>query len=193
MLAQLEAKRGKLALLAKLGIRKPDPRHQIVLAQDGEDHRVDLLGLAGQWRQAVDLPRRRSRRPRTPARARRAGAPCRSSSRPPRGPARRRPRRFVAPASSAASTTRATAGRSRSLRDRRAARRPASVSIEEADRSAGETAVRCPTRQRGRLTARRLLMPRCSSAAGVGLPLHHSPRSGTVRAAPRRIALDGAG
>jgi hypothetical protein len=57
VLDRVEAKAGELALLADVGIGQPDRRHQITVAEHREDHRVDLVGLAGQRREALDLLR----------------------------------------------------------------------------------------------------------------------------------------
>ena len=46
---------GQLALLANPRIGQPDRRHQVALAQHRQHHRVDLVGLAGQRREALDL------------------------------------------------------------------------------------------------------------------------------------------
>ncbi len=54
MLDQLQAKPGQLALLANLGIRQPNRRHQVALGQRGEDERVALVGLVGQRSDPLD-------------------------------------------------------------------------------------------------------------------------------------------
>jgi len=51
----VEAKAGELALLADAGVGQPDRRHQIPLAERRQDPGVDLVGLAGQRREALDL------------------------------------------------------------------------------------------------------------------------------------------
>jgi hypothetical protein len=48
---------GQLTLLADPRIGQPDRRHQVAVAQHGQHHRVDLVGLAGQRREALDLLR----------------------------------------------------------------------------------------------------------------------------------------
>jgi hypothetical protein len=45
----------ELALIAHPGVRQPDRRHQVAVAQDRQHHRVDLVGLAGKRRQTLDL------------------------------------------------------------------------------------------------------------------------------------------
>jgi hypothetical protein len=55
VLDQVEAKAGELALLANPGVGEPDRRHQVAVGKRGQDPRVDLVGLAGERRQALDL------------------------------------------------------------------------------------------------------------------------------------------
>jgi hypothetical protein len=57
VLDQVEPKAGELALLADLGIGEPDRRHQVALGERRQHHRVDLVGLAGQGSEALDLLR----------------------------------------------------------------------------------------------------------------------------------------
>jgi hypothetical protein len=53
----MEAKARELALIADQWVGQPDRRHQVALAQDREHHRIDLVGLASQGREALDLLR----------------------------------------------------------------------------------------------------------------------------------------
>jgi len=55
VLDQVQAKAGELALLSNPGVGQPDRRHQVPLAERRQDPGVDLVGLAGQRRQALDL------------------------------------------------------------------------------------------------------------------------------------------
>ncbi len=55
MLDRVEAKAGELSLLADVGIGKPDRRHQGALGERRQDQRVDLVGLAGERGEALDL------------------------------------------------------------------------------------------------------------------------------------------
>jgi hypothetical protein len=55
VLDEVEAKTGELALLADVGIGEPDRRHQVALGEHRQHHRVDLVGLAGQGSEALDL------------------------------------------------------------------------------------------------------------------------------------------
>jgi hypothetical protein len=55
VLHQVEAKAGELALLSDPGVGEPDRRHQVAVREHRQDLRVDLVGLAGQRRQALDL------------------------------------------------------------------------------------------------------------------------------------------
>jgi hypothetical protein len=57
VLDQLEAKAGQLALFPDPGVGQPDRRDQLALAEHGQHPRVDLVGLAGQRRQTLDLLR----------------------------------------------------------------------------------------------------------------------------------------
>jgi hypothetical protein len=57
VLDQMEAKAGQLTFFPDPGVGEPDRRHQVALAQDRQHHRVDLVGLAGQRRQALHLVR----------------------------------------------------------------------------------------------------------------------------------------
>src|SRR6266540_2821888 len=52
---QVEAPAGALALGADLGVGEPDRRHQADSRELGQDPGVDLVGLAGQRGQALDL------------------------------------------------------------------------------------------------------------------------------------------
>jgi hypothetical protein len=55
VLHQMQTKARQLAFLADPGIGQPDRRHQVALAQHRQHHRVDLVGLAGHRREALDL------------------------------------------------------------------------------------------------------------------------------------------
>jgi hypothetical protein len=55
VLDQVKAKAGELALLADIGIRKPDRRYQVALGERRQDERIGLVGLAGKRREALDL------------------------------------------------------------------------------------------------------------------------------------------
>ncbi|MGH2716629.1 MAG: hypothetical protein ACRDM7_22635 [Thermoleophilaceae bacterium] len=55
VLHQMQTKVRQLALLADPRVGQPDRRHQVAVAQDRQHPRVDLVGLAGQGSQALDL------------------------------------------------------------------------------------------------------------------------------------------
>jgi hypothetical protein len=55
VLDQVKAKAGELALLSDPGIGKPDRRHQVALGERRQDQRVDLVGLAGERGEALEL------------------------------------------------------------------------------------------------------------------------------------------
>jgi hypothetical protein len=55
VLDQVQPEAGQLALLADVGIGQPDRRHQVAVREHRQHHRVDLVGLAGQRREALDL------------------------------------------------------------------------------------------------------------------------------------------
>jgi hypothetical protein len=57
VLDQVEAKAGELAFFPDPRVREPDRRHQLPVREDGEDLRVDLVGLAGEWSEALHLLR----------------------------------------------------------------------------------------------------------------------------------------
>jgi hypothetical protein len=57
VLDQVKAKTSELALLADPGIRQPDRRHQVAVAERSQDLGVDLVGLAGKRSEALDLLR----------------------------------------------------------------------------------------------------------------------------------------
>jgi len=56
-LTRCSRKRRELALTPDHRVRQPDLRHQVALGQQREDAGVDLVGLARQRRQALDLRR----------------------------------------------------------------------------------------------------------------------------------------
>ena len=55
MLDQVQAEAGELTLLADARIGQPDRRHQVAVAEHRKNLRVDLVGLAGQRRETLDL------------------------------------------------------------------------------------------------------------------------------------------
>ncbi len=55
VLDQVQAKAGQLALLPHPRVGQPDRWHQVPLAQRRQDPRVDLVGLAGQRSETLDL------------------------------------------------------------------------------------------------------------------------------------------
>ena len=55
MLDQVHPEPRQLALLADPRIGQPDRRHQVAVAQHRQHHRIDLVGLAGQRRESLDL------------------------------------------------------------------------------------------------------------------------------------------
>ena len=57
VLDQVKAKPRLLALAADTRIGQPDRRHQVALGEHRQDARVDLVGLARQRRQPLDLLR----------------------------------------------------------------------------------------------------------------------------------------
>jgi hypothetical protein len=57
VLDQVHPEAGELALLADPRIGRPDRRHQVAVGERRQDERVDLVGLAGQGSEALDLLR----------------------------------------------------------------------------------------------------------------------------------------
>src|SRR6516164_5144644 len=55
VLDQVQAEAGELTLLADARVGQPDRRHQVAVTEHRKDLRVDLVGLAGQRRETLDL------------------------------------------------------------------------------------------------------------------------------------------
>jgi len=55
VLDQVQPEAGELTLLADARIRQPDRRHQVAVTEHRKDLRVDLVGLACQRRETLDL------------------------------------------------------------------------------------------------------------------------------------------
>jgi hypothetical protein len=53
----VHAKASELALIANPRVREPDRRHQVAMGQHRQHHRVDLVCLAGQRSEPLDLLR----------------------------------------------------------------------------------------------------------------------------------------
>ena len=93
VLDQMQPPAGDLPLAAQLDRGQPDRRHQVPERQLGQHPRVDLVRLARQRRQPLDLLRVGDQHlPAVRRRARRGRTGRRSSTPPHRAPARRRPR-----------------------------------------------------------------------------------------------------